>query len=358
MFHVEHFGYAQTMRWIALLLLATATMQAQWALEESHTTASLRGIDNAGGGAVWASGTNGTVLRSEDGGFLWQTCNMPPGAEKLDFRGIQGFDENTAIVMSSGPGDLSRIYKTTDGCQSWTLLFTNPDKDGFWDAIQFSKDGKVGVLLGDPVNNSFVIMLTVNGGRTWTGQATGAVRKEAVFAASNSSLLVSDAGDRFFCTGGTDGAHVIRLGGREAAPMTTDRLNASSSLESSGCFSLAERQGGVMVAVGGDYAKPDARADTAWTKTARGFQPAETLPGGYRSAVAYDAGLKAWITVGPNGSDVSFDDGKNWRALKPSKQDDPGADQGWNALSLPFVVGTKGRIGRLNDNAVIGVRGR
>ena len=102
---------------------------------DSGTTADLRGIDNVGGGVAWASGTNGTVLRTEDGGYLWQPCAVPPGAEHLDFRGIQAFDANTAIVMSSGKGDLSRLYKTTDGCQTWKLVFTNPDKDGFWDAL-------------------------------------------------------------------------------------------------------------------------------------------------------------------------------------------------------------------------------
>ena len=59
------------------------------------------------------------VSPPEDGGYLWQGCAIPPGAEKLDFRGIQAFDENTAIVMSSGKGDLSRLYKTTDGCRTW-----------------------------------------------------------------------------------------------------------------------------------------------------------------------------------------------------------------------------------------------
>ena len=114
--------YATTL----LLLATTLTVQAQWDIEDSHTTASLRGIHNVGGGVAWASGTNGVVLRTEDGGYLWQTCAIPPDAEKLDFRGIRGFDENTAIVMSSGPGDQSRLYKTTDGCQTWKLLFTNP----------------------------------------------------------------------------------------------------------------------------------------------------------------------------------------------------------------------------------------
>src|SRR5260370_29377652 len=158
-------------RYATTLLLLTATLatkkiQAQWDIEESHTTASLRGIHNAGGGVAWASGTNGTVLRTEDGGYLWQTCTIPPGAEKLDFRGIQAFDENTAIVMSSGKGDLSRLYKTTDGCQTWKLLFTNPDKEGFWDAIQFM-DRDHGYLLGDPVNNTFQCWRTRYASDNW-----------------------------------------------------------------------------------------------------------------------------------------------------------------------------------------------
>ena len=131
------------MRSLPVLLLCTAlstTLHAQWDLQDSHTTASLRGIHNVGGGVAWASGTNGTVLRTEDGGYLWQTCAVPPGAEKLDFRGVQAFDENTSIVMSSGKGDLSRLFKTTDGCKTWKLVYTNPDKDGFWDALVLDRE--------------------------------------------------------------------------------------------------------------------------------------------------------------------------------------------------------------------------
>src|SRR5579863_8502326 len=124
---------------LATVLVGCGAAHAQWQILNSNTAADLRGIDNVGGGVAWASGTNGTVLRTEDGGYLWQTCTVPPGAEKLDFRGIQAFDANTAIVMSSGTGDLSRLYKTTDGCQTWKLIFTNPDKDGFWDAYRIDK---------------------------------------------------------------------------------------------------------------------------------------------------------------------------------------------------------------------------
>src|ERR1700721_617520 len=136
---------------ILLVLVTTATStKAQWDIQHSGTTADLRGIDSVGAGIAWASGTNGTVPRTEDGGYLWQRCTIPPGADKLDFRGIQAFDANTAIVMSSGKGDLTRLYKTTDGCQTWTLIFSNPDPDGFWDAIKFA-DPKHGYLFGDPV---------------------------------------------------------------------------------------------------------------------------------------------------------------------------------------------------------------
>ena len=79
---------------------------------------------------------------------------------------------------------------------------------------------------------------------------------------------------------------------------------------------------------------------------------ATTLPHGYRSAVAYDPTQKLWITVGPNGTDISRDDGKNWTPLKPTAQDPPDADKNWNALSLPFVVGPKGRIGKLRPEAL------
>jgi hypothetical protein len=108
-----------------------------------------------------------------------------------------------------------------------------------------------------------------------------------------------------------------------------------------------------VVAVGGNYSNPDDSEKTAaFTAGGNKFQLSTTPPHGYRSAVAYDASTKTWITVGPNGTDISTDDGRNWRALKPGPNDAPDADQHWNALSLPFVVGPHGRIGLLNPAAL------
>ncbi len=208
-----HHKTRQTALHLALLLLAVPTAKAQFDIEDSHTTANLRGVSNVGGGVVWASGENGTVRRSEDEGYLWQLCTIPPGAEKLDFRGIQAFDANTAIVMSSGKGDLSRLYKTTDGCQTWKLLFTNPDKEGFWDAIQFvpatGRDkGRIGYIIGDPIHGRFEELMTYKSGEEWfsTGgpgaQPASAAKGEALFAASNSAMILV-RNSPLFVTGGT-----------------------------------------------------------------------------------------------------------------------------------------------------------
>ena len=128
--------------------------------------------------------------------------------------------------------------------------------------------------------------------------------------------------------------------------------------QSSGIFSLCfseDHTHPVGVAVGGDYLKPDEIIDTAAsTQDLSSWHPAQTPPHGYRSAVAYEEKTKTWITVGPNGTDISTDDGRTWRALHPdpAQHQPPDADRNWNALSLPFVVGPHGRIGKLRPDAL------
>jgi len=119
---------------------------------------------------------------------------------------------------------------------------------------------------------------------------------------------------------------------------------------SSGIFSLATSGYGTgIVAVGGNYSKPTDTAGTAAYSVDLGkhWQLAATMPSGYRSAVAYVYDKHVWIAVGPSGTDISRDVGKNWTPLKPSASDDPAADKNWNAISLPFVVGGRGKIGKL-----------
>lgn len=350
----------------ALLLIATTWCAcAQWTLQTSNTTADLRGIHSIGNGVAWASGTNGTVLRTEDSGYVWQTCSIPPGADHLDFRAIQAFDANTAIIMSSGKGDLSRLYRTADGCISWKLVFTNPDPDGFWDAL--AARGKVLFVLGDPVNGAFVLEESHDAGATWRRDPLPpSLPKEGAFAASNSSFLVrAEDGAMMFGTGGPGGARLF-LSRSPCSGKSIDKncwsvqaMRMFEAGEPVGIFSIAGNRLGSadkFIAVGGDYSNPE-RAGSAASATSKDlahWRASQIPPHGYRSSVAYDPATKTWITVGPNGTDVSTDDGKNWRPLRPNPDlhEPPGADRNWNAISLPFVVGPHGRIGKLNPAAL------
>jgi len=341
---------------LAPLLLASAGAQTlgqtsgPWVLERSGTTAGLRGIHAAGPGIAWASGANGTVLRTEDAGYEWQQCAIPPGAEKLDFRGIWAWDANTAIVMSSGTGDQSRLYKTTDGCAHWQLLFTNPDKDGFWDAIHFSHETGAGALLGDPVDGRFAFFETADQGMHWdrdTAKGLEADGGEGAFAASNTSLVSLARGTEWiFATGGASGARIYESLNRISQSglfhdWRSIRVPSAPPADASGIFSLAFRDSAHGVAVGGDYTRPNESAGTAaWSADGGQTWTAATKPPhGFRSAVAWDADAHAWIAVGTNGSDISYDDGKTWLPL----------DNGnWNALNLPWVVGPGGRIAKLD----------
>ncbi len=333
---------ASTACMLALVTGAQTTGQSgPWELEDSGSTAGLRGIDAVGGGVVWASGSGGTVLRSEDTGYLWQQCTTPPGAGKLDFRGIRAWDAQNVLVMSSGPGDQSRLYETTDGCTSWKLLLTNPDAAGFWDGILFL-DRKHGVIYGDPVPDAtrihsvLPLRVTLDGGTIWTfdRKSPQPLPGESVFAASNSAMAVQQE----WIWLGTSKARVLRA--HAGADWDSEQTSLASGNDSSGVFSVAFRDQSHGIAVGGDYRKPEEASGTAAFTFDGGehWSAARKLPHGYRSAVAWDAKDQAWITVGSNGSDISYDDGETWQWLDGGN---------WNALSLPWAVGPNGQIGKL-----------
>ena len=338
--------------------------QVSWTMQDSATTASLRGVDSVDGKTVWASGTGATILKTTDGGAHWTQCAVPPDAASLDFRGIQARDAINAIAMSSGPGDQSRLYTTSDGCKSWKLLFKNPDApDGFFDSF-FADWGEsaavpawTGSLLGDPVHGRFTVFDSINSGASWTQRKSPGLALNGAdlggFAASNSLFPANQDNahvPQVFASGGKGGA-VVWI---EKLPEHTWQrisLPMAGGAESAGIFSIAARTESVpfrniisveetLIAVGGDYSKPDESNGTAaWSTDRIHWTAALKPPRGYRSSVAWSEEAQAWIAAGTNGSDMSRDDGKTWQPLD---------DGNWNALSLPFAVGPKGRIARLS----------
>src|ERR1700744_2998630 len=138
-----------------------APLQNIWKQQKSGTEVQLRGISAVSDKVAWASGAKGTVLRTIDGGETWQRMDIV-GAENLDFRDIQAFDQNTAYVLSIGEGDKSRIYKTTDGGRVWQRQFTNYNPNAFYDCFAFW-DRNHGIALSDSVDGKFPLITTTDG---------------------------------------------------------------------------------------------------------------------------------------------------------------------------------------------------
>ncbi len=321
-----------------LLLLSLAL---HWVTQTSNTTASLRGLCTVSPLIVWASGTQGTFLRTTDGGLHWQTATVP-GAEKLDFRDIEAFNSQTAILLSSGDGPASRIYKTTDAGLHWQLVLTNPDPQGFFDDLAFW-DPQHGILIGDPVNGHFVIYTTNDGGNSWQRQpaAPEARPDEGVFAASGTSLIAKNHNRAWIATGGPQGARILyTLNSGESWQVANAPLGGSKT---AGIFSLAffDLQHGI--ALGGDYKNPQAPEKTvALTHDAgKTWSPVTGL--GFRSGVAYLSKARI-ISVGTTGSDLSLDSGRTWQHF---------SDINLNAVASMngsvFAGGPKGVIVKLTE---------
>lgn len=323
-----------------LLLFACVIASAQtWEIQESGTSASLRGISAVSKQVAWASGTKGTILRTTDGGATWRNAN-PLNTSDLDFRDIEAIDDRIAFAMSAGEGRASRIYKTIDGGATWTMLRANQDPAGFWDAMAMW-DATHGILMGDPVDGRFTILVTSDG-ITWNQiEGPKAEKGEAAFAASGTALIARGTREAWFATGGSGGGRVFHSddAGRS---WTVARTPLQPTAEGAGIFSLAATANSI-VAVGGDYKQPlGAKANIAISMDGGKWIVPPTSPSGYRSAVAYVPQRNIWIAAGTSGSDIS-NDARAWHGF------DEGA---FNALSVAhdgtvWAVGPDGRIAKL-----------
>jgi photosystem II stability/assembly factor-like uncharacterized protein len=326
-----------------LVGLCGSSGSAHWQVQPIDSRADFRGLCVVSPEVAWVSGTQGTYARTADGGKNWTVATVP-GAEKLDFRDVEAFGESTAYLLSAGPGDASRIYKTVNGGKSWALQFQGTDPAAFLDAIAFW-DERNGMALGDPVQGVFQVLVTADGGANWkplpATKLPPALPGEAAFAASGTCLVTHGDTDVWFATGGAKTARVFHSKDR-GQNLQVSETPIIAGAESAGIFSIAfrDRQHGIIV--GGDYRKPDDFGANAaitsdggktWTPLKKG------LP--YCSAVAW--AKDRWVAVGTSGSHASLDNGSSWKLIDQGNYNGVGfasSGEGW-------AVGPKGRIAKV-----------
>jgi photosystem II stability/assembly factor-like uncharacterized protein len=318
----------------------------RWEVQKSNTSANLRGIYAVSSTIAWASGSEGTFLRTIDGGKTWSAGKIP-NSETVDFRDIQGFGRNTALIISAGSP--AKIYKTINGGKTWKETYSNTKTGVFFDSIAFW-DSKNGLAFSDPVDGSFLLIITTDCGETWkeipSKNIPPPIDGEAGFAAGGTMVTVQGKANAWFCTGGA-ASRVFR---------STDKGNTWLAADtpiihgqpSEGIFSVAFYNSLNGIIVGGDYKEEEHNVkNTAVTtdggvtwKLIEGAQPA-----GFRECVAYVPGTegKMILAVGPSGSDYSMDGGDTWTNFSTS---------GFHSIcfapdvAVGWAVGAEGKIAR------------
>jgi photosystem II stability/assembly factor-like uncharacterized protein len=293
---------------------------------------------------VWASGLEGSVLRSVDGGEHWKSLRVPQSAS-LQFRDVHAFDDRRALLLSAGEGELSRIYMTEDGGQTWSTTFQNKEAKGFLDCFDFW-DEQRGIAYGDSVAGQLYILKTEDGGKSWlrvkSESMPSAGQSEGGFAASGTCVRTGAPGKAWIGTGAGGNARVLRTSDWGASWQVSEPPFVHG--ETAGIMSVVEH-GPHLVALGGDLAQPDAETRNV----------ANSLDGGRTWRIAsvptflgpvYGASSdhKTLVAVGPQGISISSNAGESWTRL--SDGDFWSVDFGGSARF--WVVGTEGKITRFD----------
>lgn len=312
-------------------------------VHSSLTTANLRGLSTPSPSTAWASGQNGTVIRTIDNGETWE-CKQIPSAEKYDFRDIKAFDANTAYAMSAGEGEASRIYKTTDGGKNWSLQLKGTIAAEFFNSMAFW-DRDNGIVLSDQVDGRFKIYLTEDGGSHWkpipASAMPAALKGEGAFAASGSCIAIQGKQEAWFGTG-VNAARVFHTADKGK---TWQVINTPivQDTQTAGIHSIAFYDSKHGVICGGDYKQLDkGGANLATTEDGgKTWKLATVSPQYYWSAVSFTPDHTNIMVAGPKHAGLT------------SSESPTSWEQSWNvnlnALSFwsknkVLAVGEKGSI--------------
>lgn len=329
--------------------LAAAVQAAPTATaQQSGTVNRLQAISPVTPRIAWASGVGATFALTTDGGETWH-AGVVPGAEGLQFRDVEGVNARVAYLLSAGVGTDSRVYKTENGGQTWTLQFQNEDPNGFYDCFAFWTPTR-GITMADSIDGRFPVIRTLDG-TSWEDigdRLPAAQPGEAAFAASGTCAATQGGQRAWLATGGAEQARVLATvdGGNT---WTASELPIVHGTPVSGAFSVDFRDAFRGIVGGGDLDAPDAFLDNVARSTdgGRTWQLAgrPTFPGAIFGLTYVRGRQTTVVATGPAGVSWSPDEGETWFSV-------PDLTGFWAvAFASPqagWLVGTEGRIVKLS----------
>jgi len=315
----------------------------------SGVSATFRGLAVRNHAEAWITGSGGTVIRTTDSGRTWKRIPVP-GSDDLDFRDVEILPDGTILLMSIGNGEDSRILRSDDSGSTWKTVLTNRDTAGFFDGLAFHPNGRRGVLFGDPIAGRLDLYHTRDGGLTWARasapQRPALQKGEYGFAASGTGVVLH--GRHIWIATGGSLARVLHSPD-DGLSWTARDTGIRSGNDSSGIFSIAVIDDRTLVAVGGDYARPERDTGNVARTIDRGQTwtplPAVRMP---HKACVRSLGQDRLLTCGRTGVAFSADAGSTWQPL---------TQDGYFTLAVHrrsgtgFLAGADGRVARFTTSS-------
>ncbi len=237
-----------------------------------------------------------------------------PSEKNAEFRSIAQTEKYVFILNVGNP---ALLYKISKEDLSYELVYQENHEKVFYDSMQFWND-KEGFAIGDPIEGSFSVITTRDGGVSW--QKTPSDRLphledgEAAFAASNTNIVIK--GNAIWLVSGGKKARVFhsRNKGKSWSVVETPIVQGK---QMTGIFTADFYNSSVGFISGGNYEALNQNFDNkavthdggkTWKLVAQnqGF--------GYASCVQYipNSNGKGLISVGASGIYYSDDGGNSW----------------------------------------------
>ena len=262
----------------------------------------------------------------------------------LHFRATTEINGDLFAISIGNPARLYKLYRKSNKPK---LVYEEVNENVFYDSMDFWNDQE-GIAIGDPTEDCMSIIITRDGGETWTKLSCDDLPKakegEAAFAASDTNISIVGDGTWVATGGKTSRVLYSSDKGKTWVVYNTPIIQGK---EATGMYSIDFYDENNGFAIGGDYTKPNDTLNNkirtkdggkTWQVVANGKGP------GYRSCVQYipNRGGKELVAIGFKGIDYSNDSGNSWIHL---------SDEGFYTIrflndSIAYAAG-KGRISKL-----------
>jgi len=230
------------------------------------------------------------------------------------FRAVGGTTQDFFMLSVESP---ALLYKTGDQGKM-ELVYTEEGEGVFYDSLTFWND-KEGIAVGDTVDGCISIIITRDGGNSWTktpcSDLPEGIEGEGAFAASNSNIAVQ--GNKVWI-GTTEGR--VYFSGDKGGTWEIQATPIVSDEPTQGIYSMDFFDENMGFAIGGDYTQPESNnankiktvdGGKTWQLIANGQEP------GYKSCVQFipNSNGEALVATGFTGISYSSDGGATWKQM-------------------------------------------